>query len=540
MTTNRERTGKALELARDGLRPFVERCFRKSAGGLDQAQEFLRGTEYEDSEDPLADIAVLIRLLRIGHVWRDVFESNLRRTVRGEVRRLVGELGSVRNRWAHQEAFSDEDTERALDTVGRLLRAINAKEAERAREMRDGYREGRREPPPVETEPPPAPAPETPAEGTQPPESAAPPVATGEDAQEGGDSFREAADREIQRLRAEIAAKRATREGLDARRDYLEEDQVRIAKEFRENQRRIAQEIAGVDGERKDAAEEIQRLEARLRVIGATIAPPPLDPAPEPVEESRGEPAPEERRDEQPDDRGVAEEPTICDPPARASASETTADLVCELLAETGRALHFREIYERLESREPRPPRSRGGDPAIAYLARYSSDPRLERTRRGVYRLKGARAPSPPSSTPPQRRRRTARGRAQEEYRGKEAVAWTLLGERHEAPSFKEVLLGVCGVVCERSPAAFERVLTMRGRVRPCFSRNPADLHTPEEVGGSGIFAETKLGAADVVERCRRVLRLCGYDAGAFSVEARARPRRSGRAPSPSRVLPIT
>ncbi len=41
-----------------------------------------------------------------------------------------------RNKWAHQAFFSSDDTYRALDSVGRLLTAISASQAEEAEKMK--------------------------------------------------------------------------------------------------------------------------------------------------------------------------------------------------------------------------------------------------------------------------------------------------------------------------------------------------------------------------------------------------------------------
>src|SRR3990170_6167482 len=67
--------------------------------------------------------------------WNDAFHSEL-----GQVGRThLSELREVRNRWAHQQPFSIEDTHRALDTMTRLLEMIGAPEreetAEQAREL---------------------------------------------------------------------------------------------------------------------------------------------------------------------------------------------------------------------------------------------------------------------------------------------------------------------------------------------------------------------------------------------------------------------
>ena len=47
-------------------------------------------------------------------------------------RSYVSELLDARNRWAHQEPFSSDDTDRALDTAARLCRNIAAPEAAEA------------------------------------------------------------------------------------------------------------------------------------------------------------------------------------------------------------------------------------------------------------------------------------------------------------------------------------------------------------------------------------------------------------------------
>lgn len=68
------------------------------------------------------DIQFLLRTMT--STWRDVFERTLGRMERN----YVSELIDARNRWAHQEPFSSDDAYRALDSVERLLLAVNAGE----------------------------------------------------------------------------------------------------------------------------------------------------------------------------------------------------------------------------------------------------------------------------------------------------------------------------------------------------------------------------------------------------------------------------
>lgn len=69
---------------------------------------------------PTQDDAAL--LVAMDRKWSEVFRNTLGKAERS----LVNELLDVRNRWAHQQPFSSDDTDRALDSIGRLLTALTA------------------------------------------------------------------------------------------------------------------------------------------------------------------------------------------------------------------------------------------------------------------------------------------------------------------------------------------------------------------------------------------------------------------------------
>ena len=126
--SNHERVGRALELLREGLRPFVEREFEARYADqwpvqVLQALRQERDWEGRNSEPNLDAHALLVL---IWNRWEEVFRSVLGRAERS----LVSELRDARNRWAHQEAFSTDDAYRALDSAARLLTAISAPEAQ--------------------------------------------------------------------------------------------------------------------------------------------------------------------------------------------------------------------------------------------------------------------------------------------------------------------------------------------------------------------------------------------------------------------------
>jgi hypothetical protein len=80
--------------------------------------------------DLMQDVAV--QLVLMDRTWGDVF----RRTLGKAERSLVNELLDVRNRWAHQNPFSGDDADRALDSVSRLLTAVSAPQADEVGKMK--------------------------------------------------------------------------------------------------------------------------------------------------------------------------------------------------------------------------------------------------------------------------------------------------------------------------------------------------------------------------------------------------------------------
>jgi predicted AAA+ superfamily ATPase len=132
--TNQERVGKAMELLRTGLAPFVEReihsAVKSGSVRMDAIRRFAEDPKL--SEKPIAqwDAAGLLKLM--WETWNDVFGRTLGRAERS----LVSELRDIRNKWAHQEPFSSDDTDRALDSMNRLLAAVSAPQADEVNRMK--------------------------------------------------------------------------------------------------------------------------------------------------------------------------------------------------------------------------------------------------------------------------------------------------------------------------------------------------------------------------------------------------------------------
>ncbi len=123
--TNRERVGEGLEFLAKGLVPFIEREMKAAYGShwTEEAKAVLRqapGDVEPNIEDPHA------ALMLLWYRWNEVFSKTLGHAERS----LVSLLREFRNRWAHMENFSSDDTYSALDFISRLLSAVSALEAE--------------------------------------------------------------------------------------------------------------------------------------------------------------------------------------------------------------------------------------------------------------------------------------------------------------------------------------------------------------------------------------------------------------------------
>lgn len=136
--TNHERVGKALDLLRTGLGPFVAREVHQAIEN-GKANMAIIGSFAEDpklAQRPIDqwDASGLLRLM--WETWHPVFKNTLGFAERS----LVSELREWRNKWAHQEAFSSDDADRALDSAERLLSAVSAPQAEEVRRLKQELR----------------------------------------------------------------------------------------------------------------------------------------------------------------------------------------------------------------------------------------------------------------------------------------------------------------------------------------------------------------------------------------------------------------
>ena len=97
-------------------------------------------------------------------------------------------------------------------------------------------------------------------------------------------------------------------------------------------------------------------------------------------------------------------------------------------------------------------------------------------------------------------------------------ASFTFLSETRPVSSWPDLLVQVCLVMRQRHPEDFERILDIRGRRLPYFSRSREDVHQPKAVGDTGIYASCQRTSTLLEMKARRVVELFGYPADSLVV----------------------
>ena len=131
--STRQYVFEGMELLPAALIPFVEKRLESSLKGHWQIEVAERLNLRPNSSGAIGwDQAALFN--GMDRYWADAFKAVLGRAERA----LVNELVDVRNKLSHNDTFSYDDAERALDSMRRLMEAISAGEtAEQLSKMRD-------------------------------------------------------------------------------------------------------------------------------------------------------------------------------------------------------------------------------------------------------------------------------------------------------------------------------------------------------------------------------------------------------------------
>lgn len=135
---NRDRISKAFDLLSEGLQDVVDEVMTKVYGSSQWPTMWADEDARRRGSAPkiLAKHDVQVQLRAIterGYEFRDVLSR--------AQQSFASELRETRNQWAHNAPFSSDDTDRALDTIVRLLQAVgSADSAADVRKMRSDLR----------------------------------------------------------------------------------------------------------------------------------------------------------------------------------------------------------------------------------------------------------------------------------------------------------------------------------------------------------------------------------------------------------------
>jgi len=132
--STRQYVFEGMELLPAALIPFVEKRLENSLKGHWEVQVLEKVPSLRPNSEGAVgwDQASLFNAM--DRFWAEAFKTVLGRAERS----LVNELGDIRNKLSHNENFSYDDAERALDTMRRLMEAISAGEtSEQLSKMRD-------------------------------------------------------------------------------------------------------------------------------------------------------------------------------------------------------------------------------------------------------------------------------------------------------------------------------------------------------------------------------------------------------------------
>lgn len=154
LLTANDWVGRGLWELRAGLAPYVERCFTAKYPGrvTNELEVVFRNRDGTVSLDwqeierdagrlgvssfQVMDVAALLRVM--DHCWNEVFRGASDYVGPSE-RDRVKELRRCRNDWAHQKRFSAEGAARSLDTMHRLLSAIDATQSGAVENLKHRY-----------------------------------------------------------------------------------------------------------------------------------------------------------------------------------------------------------------------------------------------------------------------------------------------------------------------------------------------------------------------------------------------------------------
>ena len=96
-------------------------------------------------------------------------------------------------------------------------------------------------------------------------------------------------------------------------------------------------------------------------------------------------------------------------------------------------------------------------------------------------------------------------------YAKKSIVAFIFQNKEYSVRSWKEMLLKIVNIMIDNHREKFNKVLELRGKKRPYFSKNPRELRKAERISNTDIYVETNLSANQIVKLSIDIIKTFGY-----------------------------
>ena len=96
-------------------------------------------------------------------------------------------------------------------------------------------------------------------------------------------------------------------------------------------------------------------------------------------------------------------------------------------------------------------------------------------------------------------------------YTGKKIKSFEFNGKRHDVNGWIFMLLKLSEEISRLNRKDLDKLLLLKGRKRPYFTKNKNELRIPEKINGTDIFVECNLSANSIVNLCKEMLDIFDY-----------------------------
>jgi hypothetical protein len=110
-----------------------------------------------------------------------------------------------------------------------------------------------------------------------------------------------------------------------------------------------------------------------------------------------------------------------------------------------------------------------------------------------------------------------------ENYANTSVDSFTFQGTSYGVKYWKDVLIGVSQIMLDKHRDQFSQVLSLVGRKRPYFTREPNKLRVAERIDETDIFVEINVSANRIVKLSRQIVALFGYSTEDLSFDFKNR-----------------